>query len=415
MTSLRSLAVASALVTAMLIPAPAEAQAPATASPLVAGWQDGFFVQSANGDYHLVFSVTAQMDGRFSLDDPKPIINAFTIRKARPTLSGRVAKYFDFKLMPDLGNGTAVVLDAYFDVRFSPRFRVRTGKDKSPIGYELLIGDPNIFFPERSLGSSLVPNRDIGVQIQGDIDGGKVSYAGGVFNGVPDGTSSTTELDANNGKDLAGRIVVQPFRTASSPAGPASGMGFQIGGSSGAEMGALPSFKTSVGQTYFSYAPTVSADGVRHRVTPAVFYFYKAVGAFGEYFRSSQVVTKGSARTDVVNEAWDVTGSFFLTGEAASIGTTRPHNNFDPPNHHGGALQIVARYADLKVDGDVFTAGLAGAGSSREAKAFTIGVNWFPAPYIKYYVTFERTTFDDHVAGSRPVENVLLFRTQLAF
>ena len=107
------------------------------AAPFTAGWQDGFVLQSANGDNRLVLGLTAQADGRFSLDDPLPITNTFTIRKARPTLSGRVAKYFDFKVMPDFGNGTAVLLDAYFDVRFSPKFRVRSGKDKTPVGYEL--------------------------------------------------------------------------------------------------------------------------------------------------------------------------------------------------------------------------------------------------------------------------------------
>src|SRR5204862_5837561 len=122
------------------------------------GFRDGFYLESADGENRLVLGMVAQTDGRFSLDDPTPVIDTFTIRKLRPTFSGRVAKYFDFKVMPDFGNGTAVVQDAYFDVRFSPRFRVRTGKDKTPIGYELLEGDAQLLFPERSLASSLVPN-----------------------------------------------------------------------------------------------------------------------------------------------------------------------------------------------------------------------------------------------------------------
>jgi phosphate-selective porin OprO/OprP len=165
-----------------------------TPQPVTAGFDNGFFVQSNNGDYRFVFGMVAQLDGRFAVDDPLPITNTFTIRKARPTFSGRVAKYFEFKVMPDFGNGTTVLQDAYFDTRFSNAFRLRVGKDKTPIGYEILIGDANLFFPERSLASSLVPNRDIGIQGQGDLFDGKVTYAGGLFNGVPDATSST--LDA---------------------------------------------------------------------------------------------------------------------------------------------------------------------------------------------------------------------------
>src|SRR5947207_9023860 len=105
--------IAFAVLIALAAAATATAQQ-ATAPPPLVGFQDGFFVQSADGDNRLVFGMVAQTDGRFSLDDPRPVINTFTIRKLRPTLTGRVARYFDFKLMPDFGNGTTVVQDAYF-------------------------------------------------------------------------------------------------------------------------------------------------------------------------------------------------------------------------------------------------------------------------------------------------------------
>jgi hypothetical protein len=106
---------------------PAGAQ---TAQP-VAGFQDGFFIQSPDGDTRLVVGLI-------------PVSSTVSIRKLRPTFSGRVARYFD--------------------VRVARAFRVRIGKDKTPIGHELLQGDADPLFPERALASSLVPNRDIGVQ-----------------------------------------------------------------------------------------------------------------------------------------------------------------------------------------------------------------------------------------------------------
>jgi phosphate-selective porin OprO/OprP len=394
-------------------PAATQTQPPAPAA-FTAGWQDGFLLQSATGDYRLLVGMVGQMDGRFSVDDPTPIINTFTTRKLRPTFSGRIARYFDFKFMPDFGNGTAVVQDAYFDVRFSPALRVRTGKDKTPVGYELLVGDAFLLFPERSLASSLVPNRDIGVQVQGDLARGKLFYAGGVFNGVPDGSSATTEVDTNNGKDLAGRIVVQPFRSTAASPGALAGLGFQIGGSVGQQSGALPAFRTSVGQTYFSYAVT-TADGDRSRVSPAIFYYYKAFGTFAEYMRSTQDVVKNGTGQRVTNDAWNLTGSYVLTGENGADRGVRPRNNFDPPAGRWGALQLVARYAELHIDDAVFTAGLAAAGASRGAQSFTVGANWYPAAFIKYYATFERTVFDGDADGTRPAENVILFRAQVAF
>ena len=181
--------------------------------------------------------------------------------------------------MPDFGNGTTTITDAYFDIRFSPKFRVRTGKDKTPVGYELLIGDAFLLFPERALASSLVPNRDVGVAVQGDLSP-KFFYAGGVFNGVPDGASSTTDV----GYQSAARIspdassCSRSAQTGAGATGPLNGLGFQVGGSIGKQTGALPTFRTSVGQTYFTYADGRCRGRHSHACVTGVFYYYKAFG-----------------------------------------------------------------------------------------------------------------------------------------
>ena len=378
------------------------AQTPQPA-PVSAGWQDGFVLQSANGDMRLVFGLTAQVDGRFSVDDPQPITNTFTIRKARPTLTGRVAKYFDFKVMPDFGNGTAALLDAYVDTRLSPRFRIRAGKDKTPVGYELLQGDPYLLFPERPIASSLVPNRDVGFQAIGELSR-RVSYAGGVFNGVPDGSSSTTDVDTNQSKDLAGRITWNVV----------NGLGFHVGGSLGSETGVLASFRTSIGQPYFSYATGASAAGDHRRITPAVFYYRKSFGAFAEYMRSAQDISRAAATDRVTNDAWEVTAAYVLTGEPASDRGIRPKRTFDPQAGIWGALQVVARYSELHIDPLAFSRGLAAPTASANAKSWAVGANWYPATPIKYYVMYERTSFNGGNAA-RPDENAVIFRAQLAF
>ena len=396
-----------------LVTVPAAAAAQTTSTPFTAGWQDGFVVQSANGDNRLVLGLTGQVDGRFALDDPQPIINTFTIRKARPTLSGRVAKYFEFKVMPDFGNGTAALLDAYVDMRFSQVFRVRAGKDKTPVGYELLQGDPYLLFPERPIASGLMPNRDIGFQAIGEITP-RLTYAAGVFNGVPDGVSSTTDIDINHSKDLAGRLTWQPFRTCAAARRAASGLGFHLGGSIGSQAGALPVFRTSVGQPYFSYATGSAAAGDRRRVTPAVFYYYKGFGTFAEYMRTSQDVSRESRTDSVTNDGWEVTASYVLTGEPASDRGVRPTRSFDPNAGLWGALQLVARYSELHIDPLVFVRGLATPTASADAQSWAVGANWYPATPIKYYITYEHTSFD---GGNvvRPTENVIILRMQVAF
>jgi phosphate-selective porin OprO/OprP len=359
----------------------------------------------------LVFGMVAQADGRFSIDDPTPITNTFTLRKLRPTFTGQLTRAFTFKLMPDFGNGVTTVPDAYLEMRLSPAFRIRSGKDKTPVGYELLQADAYLWFPERSLASSLVPNRDLGVEVLGDVAGARVSYQAGLFNGVSDAASSTTEVDTNNAKDLAGRIVVNPFRTSTHTA--LKGFGFHLGASTGTQSGALPAFRTSSGQTYFSYDRDVTADGTRTRVSPAVFFYAKSFGTYGEYMRSAQTIAKAGHATDIANDAWHVTASYVLTGEAASYGAIRPKNNFNPAQHHWGALQLLGRYSAPAVDPEVFESGLAASTASRIARSFTVAMNWFPNPHVKYYATFERTAFED--GAVRPAEDLFLFRTQINF
>jgi phosphate-selective porin OprO/OprP len=410
----RALAIAAFATFALPPAARAQSSSAGQSAPaVVAGWQNGFFVQSADGRNKLSFGAVIQEDGRFSVDDPSAFTSTFTLRKARLGIQGQVAKYFAFRLTPELGNGSATVVDAYADVRFSPAFSVRIGKDKTPVGLELLYGDPGLYFNERSLVSLLVPNRDDGVQVRGDVAGGAVSYAIGVFNGVPDGSSTTTDVDTNGGKDVAGRLQVRPFHRTGRAASAFDNFGLHLGFSSGSQTGALPSFKTSAGQRFFTYAGA-NADGDRTRVSPGIFYCYKSLGVFGEYARTRQDVTKPDVTGTVTNEAWDASGTFILTGETASNGVIRPKRPFDPASGAWGAVEIVARYATLTVDEDAFTLGFAADDAVREAHQRSVGVNWYPVSLVKFYLSYERTSFEGG-AAERPTENTVLLRTQLAF
>ena len=416
----------AALFSGTALAQPAAQPAPSSMAPavqesapkppaVVAGWNDGFFLQSADGGNRLQLGVVLQVDGRFALDDRAPIVNSFVLRKARPVFSGRVARYFDFRLMPELAGGSATLLDANFDVRFSTGFKVRSGKDKTPIGYEVLIGDASLTFQERSLVSNLLPSRDVGFQAIGELFDGRLVYSGGVFNGQVDGTNNLTDVDVNGGKDLAGRIVVMPFRSTTTPASRFSNAGFHLGGSTGSQTGPLLLllYRTSAGQPFFTYAPGTTADGARNRVTPAAFMYVKRLGAFAEYARSTQDVARADGLpVTITNQAWGITGSFVLTGETVTDRGVRPREPFDPAAGHWGALQIAARYAQLTVDDDAFTSGVAGANASRAARQSTLAANWYPTSFVKAYATFERTTFD---GGSRSTEHVMLFRMQLAF
>ena len=158
---------------------------------------DGFSLRSADGNFQLKVRGYVQADARYFLDDDeRPATDTFILRRVRPIFEGTLYKIFDFRIMPDFGGGQTVLQDAYIEGKLSPRFRVRAGKFKAPVGLERLRSGTDILFVERALPTNLVPNRDLGLQIGGDLGGGVASYAVGVFNGVPDGGSAALGDDA---------------------------------------------------------------------------------------------------------------------------------------------------------------------------------------------------------------------------
>ena len=388
----------------------------APAARVVAG-QDGIAIEAGNGDYRLQIGVIVQADARFAAADDDEVINdTFAIRRLRPYLRGRILRRFEFYLNPDYAGSTLVIQDAYVDTIFSPAFRIRAGKGKHPFGMERLHSASNLLFIDRALPTSLAPNRDLGIQVLGDISGGVFSYLAGVMNGVADGGSS--DLDTNDGKDVSARVIVRPFTRRVT--NPLRGLGFAVSGNTGRQAGAaaLPSFRTPAIQTpYFSYATGAVASGRRVRYSPQLFFFRGPFGGWAEYVHTEMPVTRNGVSGDIGHRAWQAAASWVLTGEPATDAGAgvRPRAIFDPATGHWGAFQVAARVQALKVDQAAVDLGFTAAGASRKAEGWTIGLNWYLTGNVKYVFNFERTLFDNDVAGARRPENALAFRTQLNF
>src|SRR5262245_10442631 len=187
-----------------------QAAAKAKDAPVFTAGREGFSLRSADGSYQLRIRGYLQADGRFFADDKERAnVDTFHLRRVRPILEGTVGKFFDFRIMTDFGGGTATVQDAYIDARPWSWGKLRAGKYKPPVGLERLQSGSELLFVERGLPTNLVPNRDVGAQLHGELFDGAFSYALGAFNGVPDLGSG--DLDNNDSKEFAGRVFVQPF------------------------------------------------------------------------------------------------------------------------------------------------------------------------------------------------------------
>ncbi|HEX6901918.1 MAG TPA: porin [Thermoanaerobaculia bacterium] len=399
----------------------AAAEKAKTAGQVTAG-RDGFSFRSADSAFQLRVRGYIQADYReFLGDDERPATDTFILRRVRPIFEGTLWKIFDFRLMPDFGGGTTVLQDAYLEARISPRFRVRAGKFKPPVGLERLQSGTDILFVERALPTNLVPNRDLGLQIGGDLGGGVANYAVGFFNGVADGSSA--DVDSTDDKDVAARVFFTPFAKGS---GAFKNLGLGVAASQGKQEGTvtatgLAPYRTPGQQTFFSYradgtaAGTVIAAGDRTRLSPQGYFYRGPFGLLAEYVISSQEVLRGTAFEELEHTSWQVAGSWVFGGEP-SFRAVNPKKNFDLAADTWGALELKVRYSQLELDDDTFPTFANPASSASAAEAWGAGVNWYLNRNLRLYFDYERTQFEDGAAnGDREDESIFFSRFQISF
>jgi len=414
------------------------AAAIAKEAPKLKVGDEGFSIASADGDFVLQLRGVLQVDSRTFFNESAGIVgnDALLLRRARPILQGTVFRDVDYLFVPDFAGSTPQIYDAYLNYRLLPELQLQAGKFKAPVGLEQLQEDRYIFFNERALPTDLVPNRDIGFELHGDLFKGVVSYAAGIFNGVGDARISNNTAFQNN-KSFDGRLFFQPFKPTSLR--PLQGFGFGLSGSYATEQapnasalpnttgGTLPGFTTDGQQQFFAYNNGVLAFGDHWHLSPQGYYFYGPFDLLWEYVISDQELTTSAALSHTArleNTGWEIAGGWVLTGEDATFKGVLPRHPFNPFSGDWGALQVIGRFSALDVDSAAFSHSYYAnpAASANAAHEWSVGLNWYLNRNVKVAASFAHTTFDGGGTGTSAVglvthkdENVLFTRLQLAF
>lgn len=181
--------------------------------------------------------------------------------------------------------------DAYLDVKYSPKARLRVGKSKSPVGLEQLQSDTVTHFVERAFPSVLLPNRDVGIQLHGELAGGVVAYAAALLDGAPDGGS--VDLDLSDSKDFAGRLFLAPFKKGKSAL---KDLGFGIAGTTGKQTGPLPAYRSGGQVSIITILTGITYDGTRKRYSPQLSFYSGPFGLLAEYAHSEATVKKADGQ-----------------------------------------------------------------------------------------------------------------------
>jgi len=406
--------------------------------------EDGFSFASADTNFVLTLHGLVQVDTHtFFNNNPYNQGNdGFLLRRARPIMEAKLFRDFDFVLAPDFGWPSVQIFDAYVNYKYNPALQFRAGKFKGPVGLESLQSDTAVSFNEKSLASDLVPMRNLGFQLWGELDEGALNWVAGVYNA--DGDYRVAGNNSfNNDMEFGGRLFLQPFKN--DTANPLQGLGFGIGGSYGNAIsnsaalpntlgGTLPGYVTAGQQQFFAYNPlygSVVADGTHWRLSPEACYYLGPFGVQGEYDISDQSVqnTLTLARAALKNTAWQVSGQWVLTGEKASFNGLTPANPFDPHAGSWGALQLVARFSELNIDNAAFNSFSDPTTSARSAAAWSVGLNWWLNRNVRVLTSFSHTTFqgggevNPYIPSTTTApatvthqdENILFTRIQVAF
>jgi len=400
-----------------------DAKAKAEKNPNVEIGSKGFALTSADKQYSLRMRAYAQASSRSFLDNSNTTsVNTFTVRSARPIIEAKMTDYFNGRIMLDFGGGNTRLLDAYMDFKPDPQSRLATlrlGKFKVPLGIERWQSEQELLFAERGQTTNLVPFRDVGAMLLGEVIPDQLEYQISVGNGAADIGDPNTDTD--NHRELTGRIFAHPLRW--SDLGWARGLGLGVAGSVGKHTGttAAPGLTTgyvTMGLSrYFTYNGTSVANGDQWRVNPQAYYYNGPFSLLGEYISNGQKLRNGTTDRVIKNDAWNAIATYVLTGEDASFDGVKPANSFDWKNGHWGAFEVAGRAGMLNVDDDVFPTFASLATSAKQASETSVGINWYLNNSVKLNLDYAVTKFDGGAAGGadRETEKAVLTQAQFRF
>lgn len=383
-------------------------------------------IASADGKNSLRLRGLVQADSRCYLDDADAANDTFVLRRARLIFEGRFSDIFDYVVQPEFAGSSVSILDANVNARIAPAFNVRVGRFKTPVGLEQLQSDASAFFNERSIVTNLTPNRDVGVEFHGTFLDKALGYQFAVLNGVPDAANSAAGAnDFDSDKSVALRLFATPWIADKDSALQSLGFGIAVGsGNYDTAAGRASGYRTDGQQTFFSYAGTTVADGRGLTVSPQAYYYHGPLGLLAEYVASSIELTNGANSREITNTGFNLSAGYVLTGEDASYAGVKPKTVFNPAAGTWGAFEVVARFAQVDIDDDVFAgaSALAGLNNATQTTSYGLGLNWYLSRTVRANLNLFHNTFD-LPAGAAPAagsvlsddETALITRVQVSF
>jgi phosphate-selective porin OprO/OprP len=370
--------------------------------------KEGLEIQAAHGEFVLRIGGTVQVDGR-QIESELGDRSTWAIRRATFGFGGTWNGVLEYRLDTEwssLEAGTAAfsprrlgLHNAYVGLNLTPAVRLRVGQHKMPFESEYThSSDRFMDFMERSWVQRIIPGRDVGLTVLGDVLGGRADYAASLVNGSTLESASKNATDSNTGKDVLAQLRVRPFARSSrkSIKRLQIGAGLTLGDSSGDPMGTV--YGNETGLPVMGFEPGVVGGDRRWRWAGECYWFIGPASLKAEVSELEADLQKGASRGRLEARAFFVAASWLLTGEEKTNSRIRPKRSFAAKTRGPGSWEVALRYSGLDYDVPT-TAGspsdfLDPAIAARRVRSWACGLTWRLHLMSRVMVEYARDRLD---------------------
>ena len=363
----------------------------------------GIKVSSRDGAFSTKLGGRLQMDAAYLGEDGPEQGDGTDIRRARLSLTGKMYNVWGFKLENDFTkSGLAGITDAYITYNGQKNHSYKVGHFRDPIILQELNSDNDTQFMERALLSAFAQSRHMG--IGNTYTGDNWTSAIAIFGDKAKMDSGTSD----EGWGVVGRFTATPIREGNNllHVGIAAdyrklrsdaSVRFKSGPES--HLGGLSLVDTGDGA--IDDAESFLVSGLEAA------FVRDGLNGQAEYVRTT---VERNGEPDLTFDGWYAQMGYVLTGEVRpykgnKFGRIKPTSIFGQGGT--GAWEVVARYSTVDLsDGNI---------DGGEEDNFTLGVNWYPTPTLRFMANYVKVLNVDGGVNDGVEPDIFQTRFQWAF
>jgi phosphate-selective porin OprO/OprP len=336
--------------------------------------------ETNEGEFKLQVGGRVMVDGAVYDEDNVELDgeNGTEFRRARLFVAGTMFHDWDWKAQYDFAGNETTMKDAYIRYTGFKPMKITVGQFKQPFGLEELTSSKYITFMERAMPvEAFATSRRIGLGFNGT--GGNWTWAASLY-----GREEGDETEGDEGYGAGARLTWAPWNEKTRVLHLGAAAAWEDPNDNDVRFRARPeSHITStrmVDTGNFPKPDTFTKYGLEAATVLGPFSLQ------GEYMK---VAAQDDTQSDPDFDGGYIYGSWFLTGESraykkGAFSRVKPKSVVGKGGH--GAWELAARYSTINLDDGDFDGG--------EETNYTIGVNWYATPYIRFMANYVITDTD---------------------